>query len=660
MSEIEKKSVDILVVDDDEVLAQVVGRVLSQQGFAIRHAATVRRALEMARLRPPGLALLDLCLPDGNGVELARSLRQRHAGLPLLLMTAYPLREKEKPVLAELGAEVLTKPFSPETLRQAVSNALAAPALPSPTWGKEEREPKAEKTNPFIPSSTSEPRPSERAALVKESPMHVFLVKFSKTAGLVVVSVVVLIGLAMALGLRAPWLRASDEKVEAPQPKAAGLAAELRQVELVPNMPHTLELPSEVRETLGIRKRGVDVIHIVDRPKNRRELVLPGSSGIDPTRLYRVRARFAPSPSSAKCTYIEKVPDEDRGQSPFTPPDREIRSGDRVKKGQVLAVFESVDVGSKKNDLIDAMVQLKLDEDLLDRGEKTASSGGLSEFYLLNLRRAVEGDRNAVARARNTLSTWDIPERDIEKVEDEAKKIIERQGKRDPNKAKEWARVELRAPDDGIVIERNLALNEIVVDNTTNLFQIAKVDRLSVYAYCPEDDLPALLALPTAERTWTVQTVGRPPASGVISDISYLIDPNQHTAVVKGYMNNPEEVVRAGQFVSATIQLPLPTDVVEIPAEAVAEDGQQAVVFVQTNSEKHYYTMRRVHLEARFDKKVWVRSKPFAKGEQRTSQEEELGVLPKEPLVPGDRILPTAVGELKVALLDRESQPEKK
>jgi cobalt-zinc-cadmium efflux system membrane fusion protein len=69
--------------------------------------------------------------------------------------------------------------------------------------------------------------------------------------------------------------------------------------------------------------------------------------------------------------------------------------------------------------------------------------------------------------------------------------------------------------------------------------------------------------------------------------------------------------------------------------------------------------MRRVELVRRFEKSVFVRSKPFGKGEGRTLEEEELGMLPKQPLLPGERILGTGVGELKSALLEKESQPPK-
>jgi cobalt-zinc-cadmium efflux system membrane fusion protein len=262
------------------------------------------------------------------------------------------------------------------------------------------------------------------------------------------------------------------------------------------------------------------------------------------------------------------------------------------------------------------------------------------------------GDGNTIESKINTLRTWGIPEEDIKAVLEEAKNVTARGGKHDRDKESTWARVEIRAPDDGVIIERNVSLHEIVVDNTANLFQIANVDRLTVFANVPEDDLPVLEKLPSAERRWTVQTVGSPPIPGRIDDISYILDPNQHTGIVKGHIENPGEVLRAGQFITATVELPPPPDVVEVPTEAVVDDGQQCVVFVATDPQKHLYTMRRVDLMQRFDKSVFVRSKPFTKEEQRTPEEAELGILPKEPLHPGERVLQTGVGELKAALLD--------
>jgi len=276
---------------------------------------------------------------------------------------------------------------------------------------------------------------------------------------------------------------------------------------------------------------------------------------------------------------------------------------------------------------------------------------------------------------------WNIPQEEIDALHAEAKKISqdkkawyqtregrwvkgEKQGKtgHDPDKENDnpWGRVTLRAPFDGIIIERNPTVGETVQDPTTNLFQIAQVDRLLVIANAPEDELPTLNALKPEERKWTVQTVSAVGGlKGRIEEIGYLIDPDQHTAVVKGLIDNPKELIRGRQYLSCTVQIPPPTDVVEVPMDAVVEDGKYAVIFVQPDPAKHCYTMRRVQLTNRFEKTAFVRSKPFAKEEQLTAEEKEMGMLPLEPLRPGERILRSGVGELKAALLDLESRPAK-
>jgi membrane fusion protein, heavy metal efflux system len=640
----------ILIVEDDAVLGQVLSRALSRPGFTIIHAVDGAQALERAQRHAPRLILLDGHLRGGNGLELAEDLHGRYAGLPMIVLTDCALAGNEHPIPASSFARVLPKSIDLQDLRQTVNAALGN--------GETRAAALSENLSRSIARWWTKlplTRCARLTALAKELPMSVFRVKLFRVAGLIVLVLVALTGFAMAMGaVRVPWQPAPADKQGTPPAQSAVLG-----VELAKGQPHTLVVPEEVRKALGIRKGGREMIATARKPTKTRPLVMPGSTALDPTRLHRIRARFAPSPSSAEVVEIARVPEEPTHSGKLETVLREIRSGDRVKKGDLLAVFHSVDVGTMKNNLIDAIYQLKLDEEILKKAEAKAEA--VPEVFILNARRAVLGDINKINQSVNTLKTWGISDADIQAVRDEAENVKKREGKHDTAKDALWARVEIRAPDDGVIIERNVTLHEIVVDNTTNLFQIAKVDRLSVFANVPEDDLPALEALPTAQRRWTVRTVGSPPVPGFIDDISYIIDPNQHTAVVKGHIDNPREVLRAGQFISATVELPPPADVVEVPIDAVVDDGQQCIVFVQTDPVKHpnYYTMRRVQLTHRFDKTAFVRSKPFAKGEQRTSEEEELGILPREPLRPDERILQTGVGELKAALIDKESESGK-
>jgi cobalt-zinc-cadmium efflux system membrane fusion protein len=634
----------ILIVEDDVVLGQVLNRILAHEGRTLVSACSVAEALRHAEKSPPRLALLDLALPDGDGVELADKLHSRYADLPVILITAYPQRLRDHPELANRFARVLIKPLNLPELRQAVNAALGQEAAaPTPFSALPAGE--SSLHFPEIPMISQ----AQPAALPDESSVPGSSWKLFKTAFLIVFVLGLFAGFAAAIGaLRLPW--GHGQAAAGPPAKPPALA-----VELVQDQPHTLSVPEEVRRALGIRKGGNDLIAVVGKPMHSLALEMSGSTALDPTRLYRIRARFAPSPSSAEVVQIGQV-----AELPGQPKEtqtvlREIRSGDWVHKGDILAVFHSVDVGNKKNDLIDAIYQLKLDEEILVKAE--AKADVVPDVFLWNAERNVRGDINNIKRILSTLETWGISEQDIQAVRIEAEEVKKRRGKRDLEKDALWARVEIRSPDDGVIVERNLSLHEIVVDNTTNLFQIAKVDRLVVFAHVPEDELPALERLPLNLRQWTVKTTGSDPLPGPIDDIGYLIDPNQHTAIVKGHIENKDGKLRAGQFVTATVELPAPPDVVEVPTSAVIDDGQQCVVFVQTDPVRHHYKLRRVEVEQRFDKTVFVRSKPFGKGEQLTADEEKLGLLPKEPLRPNERILLTGVGELKAALLDKEAVP---
>ena len=114
----------ILLVDDDDTLGKVLSRVLERQGLTVYRATTVDQALQVAEERWPQLALLDLCLPDGDGVQLARKLRTKSPGLALILMTAFPLRLHEDPTVAAGFQQVLTKPLNLQELRHVVQSAL--------------------------------------------------------------------------------------------------------------------------------------------------------------------------------------------------------------------------------------------------------------------------------------------------------------------------------------------------------------------------------------------------------------------------------------------------------------------------------------------------------------------------------------------------------
>jgi DNA-directed RNA polymerase specialized sigma24 family protein len=144
------------------------------------------------------------------------------------------------------------------------------------------------------------------------------------------------------------------------------------------------------------------------------QVMLPGSTAIDPTHLARVRARFVPA-RVVQLAQLRQLATK-TGQVEF----RELRPGDSVSKGDLLAVLYSADVASKKNDLLDALVQLERDQYILDEGKKHEEAPSV---FMLIAERAAQGDRDAVNRVINTLKLWDIPQDEIDTLHAEARRI---------------------------------------------------------------------------------------------------------------------------------------------------------------------------------------------------------------------------------------------
>jgi DNA-binding response OmpR family regulator len=105
------KNHTILVVEDEENIASFVAMYLKRAGFTVRAAATGSEGLEKASADPPSLIVLDLMLPDLDGIDVCRRIRQR-SDVPILMLTARD-DDIDKIIGLEVGADdYLTKPFA--------------------------------------------------------------------------------------------------------------------------------------------------------------------------------------------------------------------------------------------------------------------------------------------------------------------------------------------------------------------------------------------------------------------------------------------------------------------------------------------------------------------------------------------------------------------
>jgi cobalt-zinc-cadmium efflux system membrane fusion protein len=321
-----------------------------------------------------------------------------------------------------------------------------------------------------------------------------------------------------------------------------------------PAAPHPREAP--VRLTKAERA----ALHIATSPAHYQvqpqELRMSATTALDPDALAHVHPRFAGEATEVKA-----------------------RLGRHVKRGQVLAVVWSKDLGEKKSEYIDNRSQYRLNKTVFDRIKESYDKGAIPERSYLQAMRDLEQARIAFDRARRTLLSWKLTEAEINQIEHESDTV--------------WPRDTVKSPIDGVIVERNVVPGELV-DPSMNLFVVADLSRLAVWAYASEDDV---LKLHAGDR-WTVhlKALAGKEFKGTIGVVGSIIDPTQHTATVQGLIDNPGDRLAAGMFATATVlQLPQAGEVV-VPTTALIDDGDQTGVYVQSAKDPGEFRWVPVHV----------------------------------------------------------------
>ena len=131
----------VLICDDEAQILRALRVILGDAGFEVIPALTAQEALDAAAVRRPEAAIIDLVLPDGDGVEVCRSIRE-WSEMPILVLSAVG-DEREKVRALEAGADdYVTKPFGPDELvarlRAALRRVAPEPEEPVVTTGEVE------------------------------------------------------------------------------------------------------------------------------------------------------------------------------------------------------------------------------------------------------------------------------------------------------------------------------------------------------------------------------------------------------------------------------------------------------------------------------------------------------------------------------------------
>ena len=127
MSDPQRQEPYVLAVDDEEHITELIAMALGFQGFEVDRAASGREALAAIERRRPDLIVLDVMLPDLDGFEVARRLRQAEgasARVPIIFLTARDTTQDKVEGLRLGSDDYVTKPFSIEELIERVKAVL--------------------------------------------------------------------------------------------------------------------------------------------------------------------------------------------------------------------------------------------------------------------------------------------------------------------------------------------------------------------------------------------------------------------------------------------------------------------------------------------------------------------------------------------------------
>ena len=115
----------VLVVDDEEAICQLISHLLEQEGFVPLVALDGKTALQQLRTASPDVLIVDLKLPDLDGLEILRQAKALDEDLPVVILTAHAEVHGAVEAMRAAAFDYLAKPYDHQELVRVVRRALA-------------------------------------------------------------------------------------------------------------------------------------------------------------------------------------------------------------------------------------------------------------------------------------------------------------------------------------------------------------------------------------------------------------------------------------------------------------------------------------------------------------------------------------------------------
>lgn len=119
---------DILIVDDDPIVLHSCVRILQTEDFGIVTATRVKEALEILENMTFSLILLDIKMPEEDGLALIQKTREKGYNIPIMVMSGFPTSDTIRSSLESGAHTFISKPFTPEELLEEINKIIQGEA----------------------------------------------------------------------------------------------------------------------------------------------------------------------------------------------------------------------------------------------------------------------------------------------------------------------------------------------------------------------------------------------------------------------------------------------------------------------------------------------------------------------------------------------------